>query len=165
MGEKGKIFFLLIVTFFFNSCQLIKDPPVFEDLYEQEIKGIDWNEVDELPLLEPCKIFKSKGLKQECFFNIMNDSIYNKLLRKSSFYLFTKIDTVKLLVTIAADSKISFKTKFPGHASEFEKRKVDSIIQTKLVNFPPIYPATKRGIPVASRFEIPVVLMPYKKRK
>ena len=165
MGEKGKIFFLLIVTFFFNSCQLIKDPPVFEDLYEQEIKGIDWNEVDELPLLEPCKIFKSKGLKQECFFNIMNDSIYNKLLRKSSFYLFTKIDTVKLLVTISADSKISFKTKFPSTASEFEKRKVDSIIQMKLVNFPPIYPATKRGIPVASRFEIPVVLMPYKKRK
>jgi hypothetical protein len=165
MGEKGKIFFLLMITFFFNSCQLIKDPPVFEDLYEQEIKGIDWNEVDELPLLEPCKIFKSKGLKQECFFNIMNDSIYNKLLRKSSFYLFTKIDTVKLLVTISAESKISFVTKFPGYASEFEKRKVDSIIQTKLVNFPPIYPATKRGIPVASRFEIPVVLMPYKKRK
>ncbi len=165
MGEKGKIFFLLIVTFFFNSCQLIKDPPVFEDLYEQEIKGINWNDVDELPLLEPCKIFKSKGLKQECFFNIMNDSIYNKLLRKSSFYLFTKIDTVKLLVTISADSKISFKTKFPSTASEFEQRKVDSIIQSKLVNFPPIYPATKRGIPVASRFEIPVILMPYKKRK
>jgi len=164
MGKKGKVFFLFVVVFLFNSCQLIKEPPVFEDLYEQEIKGIDWNDVDELPLLEPCKIFKSKGLKQECFFNIMNDSIYNKLLRKSSFYLFTKIDTVKLLVTISADSKISFKTKFPSTASEFEKRKVDSIIQTKLVNFPPIYPATKRGIPVASRFEIPVVLMPYKKR-
>lgn len=165
MGKKGKIFFLLTVIFFFNSCQLIKDPPVFEDLYEQEIKDIDWNQVDELPLLEPCKIFKSKGLKQECFFNIMDDSIYNKLLRKSSFYLYTKIDTVKLLVTVSADSKISFKTKFPSTASEFEKRKVDSIIQAKLVNFPPVYPATKRGIPVASRFEIPVVLMPYKKRK
>ncbi len=154
---------LFIVVFTFISCQLIKEPPVFEKLYDQEIQSIDWNSVDELPTTEPCKIFMSRALKKECFFSVISDSVYTKLMRKSSFAIFTKIDTIKLVVTITADSKIKFSTKFPSYASEFECKKVDSIIQSKLIDFPKVYPATKRGLSVTSQFEIPVVLLPSKK--
>ncbi len=163
MPKQLSVFILLGISFLVCSCEWIKTAPVFEDLYKNEVESINWKEVDELPTLEPCRIFKSNGLKKQCFFNIINDSIYTKLLRKSNFYLFTEVDTIRLIVTITTQGTLKFSTRFPTSASAYEQKKVDSIIQLKLINFPKIYPATKRGLPVVSNYEIPLVLLPYKK--
>ncbi len=164
MFKKGKLLFFCVVILVLSSCELIKQPPVFKQWFDHEIKKIDWSEVDELPMVEPCTIFRSRALKKECFFAIMSDSIYTKLLRKSDFAIYTKLDTVKLIVTITADNQLLFGTKYPTGTSEFEQKKIDSIIHTKLVDFPKVYPAIKKGLPVTSKFEIPIILLPSKRK-
>jgi hypothetical protein len=163
MIKRFRVFYFILFLVM-GSCELIKEPPTIEALYQKEVEQIDWTYVDELPLVEPCKIFKSRALKQECFFNVINDSIYNKLLRDTSFGLYTQLDTIRLIVTISAQSEIHFKTRFPPGASLYETYKMDSIIQNRLVRFPKVYPAIKRGIPVNTQFEVPLVLLPFKKR-
>ena len=166
MSTKG-IFFLIIgvLALTCTSCDLIKQPPVFKSWVAEEIEKVDWSQVDELPMVEPCLIFRSRAMKKECFFSILSDSIYRKLLTKSDFEMYTKIDTVHLIVSITTDSKLLFSTKYAAGISEFEKQKVDSIITTRLVNFPKIIPAKKRGMPVSSQFQIPIVLLPSKLAK
>lgn len=154
-----KLFGLLILSVL-ASCQFIKTAPVFKNMVDDEVSKINWSEVDDLPTIEPCRIFRSRALKKECFFAIMSDSIYTKLLKDSNFSLYTKIDTVNLIVTITSENQLLFATKYPTGISDFEKKKVDSIIHKRLVSFPKVYPAIKRGLPVTSNFEIPLVLLP-----
>lgn len=160
-----KLILLLLISVL-TSCQFIKEPPVFNTWVSEEVAKVDWSQVDELPTIEPCLIFRSRALKKECFFAIISDSIYTKLLKgNNNFGLYTKIDTVRLVVTITSDNQLLFATKYNTGISEFEKQKVDSIIKNRLISFPKVYPAIKRGLPVTSNFEIPLVLLPSKKVK
>ena len=38
------------------------------------------------------------------------------------------------------------------------KPKIDSILHARLVDFPKVNPATKRGIPVKTQFVLPVII-------
>lgn len=163
MYQRGAFGIYLLFVFTLSSCHLIESTPVLEDLFEKEVKRIDWNSVDELPTIEPCLIFKSKAMKKECFFSIISDSIYTKLIKKSDFSIYTKIDTVRLTVIVTADSQLKFRTSFSANDSPYECEKIDSIIGSKLVDFPKVYPAIKKGFPVTSQFVIPVVLLPSRK--
>ena len=40
----------------------------------------------------------------------------------------------------------------------YNLKEIDSIIQTKLTNFPPIEPASKRGVKVKTQFILPVII-------
>jgi hypothetical protein len=40
----------------------------------------------------------------------------------------------------------------------YDKIKIDSILKSKLIDFPKVNPALKRGIPVKTEFVLPVII-------
>jgi hypothetical protein len=53
---------------------------------------------------------------------------------------------------------MQFEPQFPKDSVAYDKTKIDSILKVRLVDFPKINPAIKRGIPVKTQFILPVIL-------
>lgn len=154
-----KYILLLVIVFTASSCQFFETQKISSDtFYEEEIKTIDWSEVDTYPQFISCTGFTEKEATKQCFINTLNNEILafispQKLISRQEIN--TKIvlhinvsETGKLgLETIAMDSIIT--KQFPGLKSTFQKV-FDSI--------PPSLPALKRGIPVKTKFSLPVIL-------
>jgi hypothetical protein len=53
---------------------------------------------------------------------------------------------------------LQFEPQFPRDTIAYDTIKIDSILKVKLVDFPKVNPAIKRGIPVKTQFILPVII-------
>jgi hypothetical protein len=72
--------------------------------------------------------------------------------------LYPELDTIEVMVTIFPDAKMQFEPRFPKDSVAYDTIKIDSILHARLVGFPKVNPAIKRGIPVKTKFILPVIL-------
>ncbi len=150
-------FFLLFLIF--NSCKYFdKQVPTENELLQKELKSINWKEVDEYPSVNQCDKIENKSQRQECFFEIMTQLIQAKLSIDTLAALCLELDTIEMKVTIFPNSKIEFAPLFPEDSVTYDKIKIDSILKAKLIDFPRVNPAIKRGVPVKTQFILPVIL-------
>ena len=68
------------------------------------------------------------------------------------------IDTIQVKVSVYPNATISFEPLFLSDSLNYDKIKIDSLIKSRLTNFPKIEPAQKEGIPVKTQFILPVIL-------
>ncbi|MFK7031876.1 hypothetical protein [Flavobacterium oreochromis] len=149
--------FLLIVSLSMVSCQYFeKKEPNKEDLLKKELSKINWSTVDEYPSITECESIADKELKKECFFQVLTKNIYEKIATDTVKTLLPRLDSLKIKVVIYPNSKVDFSTVLPSSALDPEY--TDSILRSKLVDFPTIEPAIKRGMKVKSEFFIPIKL-------
>ena len=160
-----KQYYLLLVILLFNSCQYFdKQVPTEKELLQKELKAINWKEVDEFPSVVDCEKIENKTQRQQCFFEVMTQLIQEKLSIDTVSVLYPELDTINVKVTVLANSTIQFETQLNDSLS-YNAAKIDSILQIRLVGFPKINPAIKRGIPVKTQFILPVILKVEKKKK
>lgn len=137
------------------SCQYFeKDIPNKDELLNQEIKKIDWENVDEFPSLADCDSLGDKEARKQCFFELLTKDLEVKLSNDTIRKQFPSVDTLQLKVIVMPDYTVNFKAQ---NTSE-DIVKLDSVIKTKTSGLPIIEPAIKRGIKVKSEFIIPVVI-------
>ncbi|MEL1252757.1 hypothetical protein AAEO57_03135 [Flavobacterium sp. DGU38] len=154
-----KHYFPFLVFLIFNSCQYFeKQVPSEKELLQKELKSINWKEVDEYPSLADCEKINNKNQRQQCFFEIMTQLIQEKLDIDTLSVLYPELDTIEVKVTVFPDATINFEPQFPKDSVNYDRIKIDSILRARLVDFPKINPAIKRGIPVKSQFILPVIL-------
>jgi hypothetical protein len=154
-----KQFSLLLVIFLFNSCQYFeKQVPSEKELLQKELKSINWKEVDEFPSLVECEKIENKKQRQQCFFEIMTQLIQQKLSSDTLAILYPELDTIEVKVTIFPNATMKFEPQFPKDSVAYDTVKIDSILRARLVDFPKVNPAIKRGIPVKTQFILPVIL-------
>ena len=150
---------IVLSLFFFNSCQYLeKQVPSEKELLEKEMKAINWKEVDEFPSISDCDSVQSKALKKQCFFEYLMQLIQQKLSVDTLSVLYPKLDTINVTVTVFPDSTMQFETEIIQDTLDTSAPKIDSIIKARLVDFPKVNPAIKRGIPVKTQFILPVIL-------
>lgn len=143
----------------FTSCDWFssKEEKV-QKLVEEELKGIDWNDVDQYPLFAACDETASKVDQKTCFeSNILLH--FSTVLQDFEFVMDEEVND-----TIYVD----FLTDHEGVITvlEVEKNEVltaqipefEAIVTQSLKTLPPVAPALKRGIPVSAKFRIPIVL-------
>lgn len=153
------ILILLLLPFFLNSCQYFdKQVPSEKELLQKELKAINWKEVDEFPSVVECEKIESKAERQQCFFEYMTQLIQHKLSVDTLSVLYPELDTIEVKVTVYPNSRIIFEPLFPKDSVAYDTVKIDSILKARLVGFPKINPAIKRGIPVKTQFILPVIL-------
>jgi hypothetical protein len=153
------ILILLFLTLLFNSCQYFdKQVPSEKDLLQKELKAINWKEVDEFPSVVYCEQIENKAQRKECFFEVMTQLIQEKLAVDTLSILYPELDTIEVKVTILPNSTLQFEPQFPKDSVAYDTIKIDSILKARLINFPKINPAIKRGIPVKTQFILPVIL-------
>ena len=151
--------FALLFLLHLSSCHYFdKQVPSEESLLEQQMKEINWKQIDEYPTIVDCEKISDETQRKQCFFEFLTQTIQQKLNVDTLSTLFHKLDTIEVKVTIYPDSKLKFEPQFPKDSVAYDTIKIDSILKSRLVDFPKIKPAIKRGIPVKTQFILPVIL-------
>jgi len=154
-----KQFSIFLIFLFFGSCQYFeKKVPSEKELLRKELKAINWKEVDEYPSVAECETIADEKQRQKCFFDVMSQLVQEKLKIDSLSILYPELDTISVKVTIFPNSKMKFEPQFPKDSVAYDTIKVDSILHARLVDFPKVNPAIKRGIPVKTQFILPVII-------
>lgn len=155
---KKRIPLLLLILLGISSCQYFNSQiPDQEELLQKELKTINWNQVDELPTFAQCDSVADKSQKKQCFFDYLTQLIQQKLNTDTPSVLYPKGDTINVKVTVLADATLVFEPQLEDTLS-YDTVKIDSILKARLVDFPKVNPAIKRGIPVKTQFVLPVIL-------
>ena len=156
---------LLLLPLFLGGCQYIdKQVPSEQELLEKELQAINWNEVDEYPSVTSCDSITDKEQKKQCFFQYLTELIQMKLSADTLAVLYPQLDTIDVKVTVLPNATLEFEPQLADSLS-YDRRTIDSIIKSRLVDFPEIHPALKRGIPVRTQFVLPVILDVQKTKK
>ena len=92
------------------------------------------------------------------FFEFLTQTIQQKLDVDTLANLLPKLDTIEVKVTVFPDALVTFEPQFPKDSVAYDTIKIDSILRSRLIDFPKIKPAIKRGIPVKTQFILPVIL-------
>lgn len=154
-----KQYYFFLVFLLFNSCQYFeKQVPSQKELLQKELKAINWKEVDEYPSFVDCDKVEDKTERQHCFFQYLTELIQDKLSIDTLSILYPELDTIEVKVTVYPNAKMKFEPQFPKDSVAYDTIKIDSILTARLVNFPKVNPAIKRGIPVKTQFILPVIL-------
>jgi hypothetical protein len=149
-----------ILLFFigtFYACDRLPKPPKKEDLLNRELQSINWQEVDQYPSVPYCDTITNKQDRSRCFFQYISATLQQKLDADTLSGVYAHLDSVKVTVTIFPDSSIEFEPHFKGLLNTTDSTKIDSVLKAKAVEFPKINPATKRGVPVKCKFDLPVI--------
>ena len=157
MKKTIQLLFLLLVI---QSCQYFeKQVPDEKELLEQELKKINWDEVDEFPSVLQCDTIKDAAIKKQCFFDYMAQTIQERIGIDTLRIEYPKIDTINVKITINTDSSLQFETQYTNDSIALaDKTKIDSILMSRLSDFPKVEPAIKRGVKVKTQFVLPVII-------
>ena len=72
---------------------------------------------------------------------------------------YPEIDTINVKITVNPDSSLQFETLYPNDSIALaDKTKIDSILTSRLSDFPKVEPAIKRGVKVKTQFVLPVII-------
>lgn len=132
--------------------------PSEKDLLQKELKAINWKQVDEYPSVADCENIDNKVQRQQCFFEVLTQLIQQKLSVDTLSVLYPKLDTIEVKVTIFPNAIMQFEPQFPKDSVAYDRIKIDSILKARLVDFPKVNPAIKRGVPVKTQFILPVII-------
>lgn len=149
----------IFVLILFQSCQYFeKQVPDEKELLDKELKEINWNEVDEYPSFSDCDKLADAAQRKQCFFEYLTTEIQQKLAVDTLSTMFPQLDTIEVKVTVFPDATLQFEPQFPKDSVAYDTIKIDSILHARLIDFPKVNPAIKRGIPVKTQFVLPVII-------
>jgi hypothetical protein len=132
--------------------------PSQKELLQKELKAINWEEVDEFPSFTDCDSLNNNTQRQQCFFEYLTELIQEKLSNDTLSVLYPELDTIEVMITIFPDAKMKFEPRFPKDSVAYDTIKIHNILHARLVDFPKVNPAIKHGIPVKTKFILPVIL-------
>jgi len=155
MKKALALLFLILIS----SCQYFGgEVPSKKELLDKELNAINWNEVDEFPSFSECDKIKDEKMQKQCFFEFLTQTIQEKLTSDTLTNLYPELDTIEVKVTVFPNSTMKFEPQFTKDSTAYDTIKIDSILKSRLVNFPKVNPATKRGLPVKTQFILPVII-------
>ena len=155
MKKAGAVLSLLLL----GSCNYFdKRVPDEEELLQKRLEQIDWKEVSSYPSLGECDSVMDKEQKKECFFSSMTRLVQERLNADTLSVLYPEVDTIEVKVTVYPDATLKFEPQFPADTVSYDRTRIDSLLRSRLADFPAIEPAQKEGIPVTSQFTLPIII-------
>ncbi|KAF2520071.1 hypothetical protein E0W68_02290 [Flavobacterium salilacus subsp. salilacus] len=150
---------IIFSLFLISSCRWFGGQvPDKQELVDKRLEEIDWKEVTSYPSIAGCEAITDKQQRKECFFETMARLVQEKLDADTIAILYPQIDTINVEVTVFADSHLEFKPQFEQDSLSPASIAIDSILKSRLVDFPEIESAQKEGIPVTTKFILPVII-------
>ncbi|HLV92089.1 MAG TPA: hypothetical protein VKX34_03115 [Aequorivita sp.] len=149
------VFMLLLAS----SCQFFETEKVSsEEIFNEEIKTINWKDVDRYPSFPNCENNVEKIEQQDCFINTISSHLYKSISQEELVAAREIYDTVEITFEVNSEGKLLV-----------EDIKIDSLLQkdfpyledwilNSVDSLQPLAPAYKRGIPVKTKFKLPVIV-------
>lgn len=128
------------------------------ELVKEEMSQIDFNEVDRYPLFDDCDEMMDKEAQLECFKTTLI-SHYTATLREFEFEFVSDMRAM-VYVDFLVDHRGEISVLEVERNEDIENQipEFRSIVTQSLKGLPPLLPALKRGVPVSSKFRIPILL-------
>lgn len=150
------ILFLLSVC---TSCKYFETEKITsEEFLEEELKSITWNEVDTYPHFPECAESLDKPAQKECFESTLRNHIQTQLLQKELISIEALHDTVFMTIDIDNSGEITLAETTGDSITFAELPELKYWLEESIAILPKTQPALKRGIPIHTRFTLPLVV-------
>lgn len=150
-------FFCLIVLM--TSCDYFNKKKVSaNDLLTEELKTINWNDVDTYPTFESCNLAVTKDAKKVCFENTLASLITTKILEYRIIVENTLNDTLYLEFEVSNKGRLRILNIDKSEVVKAQIPEIETYIKHSLDSLPKILPAIKRGQHVTTEFKLPLVI-------
>lgn len=145
---------LFLIILIGTSCEFFN---IKKKSQLQEIDTIiDFSSVDVFPTFDTCKSFIDKEKKTNCFRKTIHQHISKNLAKVKIEVKNPVNEIVNVVVLINNKGNVSIQKITTSDVLKKEIPTIDSLIIASLQNLPKLFPATKRGIPVATQYQIPI---------
>lgn len=150
------ILLLLPIT---SSCGYFETEKIStETFYQEELKTIDWKEIDQYPAFPCCQNIAEKTLQKTCFENTLSAHLRQSFGKHNASAIRDLNDTVKLAFSINNKGKLMVTNIQIAPPIEEEFPLLHSWLMEGIDTLHPVAPAYKRGIPVATQFTLPIII-------
>jgi len=147
-----------LLLFVCISCEYINGSIVKEEtIVAEEKKSINLDTVDEFPSFESCDHLEKEAQKN-CFFQTLTDQICERLSENDLIVSKTIHDTIQVSLQIDTLGIIKIDAIQKSEFTTNQLSKLDSLLHASITPLPKASPANKRGIPVATKFVLPIIL-------
>ncbi len=150
---------LLLLVLVISSCDRFETKKISsEEIYSAEARELNWNDVDQYPAFRECRDIMEVKAAKECFGKKVASHVYARLEAKQPVVSESLEDTLLLYLSISekgipAIDSVQVDSLVTHHLPE-----IKSWLRESVDSLPTIYPASKRGIPVATKFRMPIVI-------
>src|SRR5690554_690519 len=149
----------ILLLLFITSCSFLeKERITSETILEEELKSINWNEVDVYPVFPNCSETLQKQEQIDCFTTTLTAYIENylkskELLSKDKFSV-----TIPLNLLVDEKGQISIKNKISDETILNSLPEINQWLAEVVAELSKTHPALKRGIPVKTEFVLPLII-------
>lgn len=139
---------------FFTSCDNFSFSKSKQKISLDTI--VDFSSIDTSPSFKICDSLINKEEKANCFRNTIHTKIGTELAK----YSFSIKDTISEIVfvdlIINSKGEIVLEEIKSSESIKTELPELDSLLRVSVRKLPNIYPGIKRGIPVTTKYRLPI---------
>lgn len=153
------IFPILLFTLFCFSCDgIITQKKSSDEFLKEELKTINWNEVDSYPLFLNCNEGATKIKQQSCFETTLHNHLISSIQKQELVSSILIEDTILIHFNITRDSEFLI-TEIVGDSLTYDTfPNLQNLLFESIKHLPNVSPALKRGVPVSTEFVLPLVI-------
>ncbi|HLS31669.1 MAG TPA: hypothetical protein VK021_12495 [Flavobacteriaceae bacterium] len=152
-------FLLLLIALSLLGCEKFETKKLSStDIVEEEIKHIDWKNLDSYPSLETCEDITIESNKKQCFENELSKHIFEVLAEHEVSLKDSIREELELKIYISNRGETSLKKVEISAELAEQIPELEDWLNEAVSSLPKIYPAEKRGVPVSSNFKLPLVI-------
>lgn len=150
---------IILIFLLATSCQYFETEKISsETILEEELKTIDWKEVDTYPTFQNCENFTEKPQQKDCFINTISSHLYQSVNDKNILAVRAIHDTVLVAFSVSNKGELVVSNITIDSLLQKEFPQLEEWILKSIDSLQPVAPAYKRGIPVKTQFTLPVII-------
>ena len=152
---------IIIFCFLSISCEFdfqIDKKITVDEFINEELKSLNWNDVDQYPVFENCLEINNIKNKNNCFVETITSSFRENLKTNNLVLNRTLIDTVRMVLKVDKIGKISIENMTISDQNNKYKEVITKSFENTVSSLPKLYPAIKRGQEVDVMFNIPIII-------
>ncbi|WP_432411891.1 hypothetical protein [Rasiella sp. SM2506] len=154
-----KHFTYLLIVLLCTSCQFFETEKISsETFYEEELKTIDWKNVDRYPAFASCDTLSEKEQQKSCFESELAYQLQKSMTAQGVTSLQDLNDTIILSFSISEKAQISILDMQVDSLLQRAFPNLEDSLKYSIDGLQLVAPAYKRGIPVKTQFTLPIVV-------
>ena len=153
-----RFFLLCVLLLASTSCEFISNNLKGDPVSHLMDTVIDRNHVDVFPSFKACDTVIAIALKNQCFTNKMHTHLTSSLLAHTFTVNESIDDVVRVYLKIDKQGASELMRVVSSQVVKEMLPELDSLISRSVASLPTVFPALKRGIPVTTIYDIPIVV-------
>ena len=146
--------FLTLGLLIFTQCDKI--PLVKKSKLQQIDTVVNFSSVDLSPSFQECDSIIDKVKKSNCFRLQIHKKIGQELQKHQLESIFEIDEEVQVIMHVTDKGEFIFKNMIASEELQENLPSLDSVLELCIEKLPKVIPATKRGIPVTTQYQLPI---------